>query len=124
MTDSFPPVNDRLLNDEDDDDYLPAGVSAQTGGPSTLPTVATPEDNNNNRRNNDDGDDEDEREIAAAAAEVSVMCQNSRTQRRDPTGDEAMIGATGNADGVGAFEMVDESGELVKDRFLQFLMEL
>lgn len=81
-----------------------------------LPTVATPDESNGAGHA-----DISDREAAAAAAEVSVMGQTSRVQRRDTTGEEAMIGAT--ADGVGAFEMVDEVGELVKDRFLQFLME-
>lgn len=83
---------------------------------SQLPTVATPEEGGG--AGNVDISD---REAAAAAAEVSVMGQTSRVQRRDTTGQEAMIGAT--ADGVGAFEMRDEVGELVKDRFLHFLME-
>ena len=82
-----------------------------------LPTVATPDGNLGVVDNVELSD----REAAAAAAEVSVMGQTSRVQRRDTTCDEAMIGAT--ADGVGAFEMLDEIGELVKDRFLQFLME-
>lgn len=98
--------------DDDDDASLQSGAGSVTAtAAGTMPSVATPEDG------------EDGREEAAAAAEVSVMGQASRTQNRDTTGDEALIGATGNADGVGAFEMVDESGELVKDRFLQFLME-
>lgn len=100
-------MEDRLNTQDDDDDF-----DAAEGGNINMPTVATPE-------NGEDG-----REVAAAAAEVSVMGQGaSRNQNRDRTGEEALIGATGNADGVGAFEMVDESGELVKDRFLQFLME-
>lgn len=89
-------------------------VPAVENAEGAMPTVATPEDDN---------DGTTDREVAVAAAEVSVMGQASRTQRREPTGDEALIGATANADGVGSFEMIDESGELVKDRFLQFLME-
>jgi hypothetical protein len=89
----------------------PHHMNTQDG---SIPVAATPEENNVDP-------DITDREAAAAAAEVSVMGQTSRAQRRDTTGDEAMIGAT--ADGVGAFEMVDEVGELVKDRFLQFLME-
>ena len=105
------------LNTQDDIDAASIpGESRGTADDGQLPTVATPEENG-------DGGavDISDREAAAAAAEVSVMGQASRVQRRDTAGEEAMIGATG--DGVGAFEMVDEVGELVKDRFLQFLME-
>lgn len=100
---------------QDDEDYDPATASAPPGTTAAadvanaeqpLPTVATP----------------DEPGEAAAAAEVSVMERGGRANRRDPTGDEALIGATGNADGVGSFEVIDESGELVKDRFLEFLV--
>lgn len=116
MTESLPMhspeqrrMEDRLNTQDDDDDSYHA---TEGGNTSSVPTVATPD-------NGEDG-----REVAAAAAEVSVMGEGtSRNQNRDRTGEEALIGATGNADGVGAFEMVDESGELVKDRFLQFLME-
>jgi len=94
------------ISSQDNEDASIQSEAAATGEP----TVATPE--------------EDDREIAAAQAEVSVMNQAGRTNQRERTGDEALIGATGNADGVGAFEMVDESGELVKERFLSFLMEL
>ena len=101
-------MEDRLNTRDDDNEFDIADGSNS----NTMPSVATPE-------NAEDG-----REVAAAAAEVSVMGEGaSRNQNRDRTGEEALIGATGNADGVGAFEMVDESGELVKDRFLQFLME-
>ena len=117
MTESLPlhsPEQRRLedrLNTQDDEDVSIHSGAGTAGAEGTMPTIATPEDGR------------DDREVAAVAAEVSVMGQESRTQNRDRTGDEALIGATGNADGVGAFEMVDESGELVKDRFLQFLME-
>jgi hypothetical protein len=96
----------RPLHGEADD----GGVTASNSDNRGLPTVATPE--------------EDGRDIAAAAAEVSVMGQGTRGNSRNPTGDAAFIGATGNAEGVGSFEMVDEVAELVKERFLQFLMEL
>ncbi|CAB9507868.1 Maternal DNA replication licensing factor mcm6 [Seminavis robusta] len=86
----------------------------EAGENSVLPTVATPEE---------DGEVEDQREMAAAAAEVSVMDRTARTNGRSATGDEALIGATGNAEGVGSFEMVDEVGEMVSQRFLQFLMD-
>lgn len=102
---------DRLrAQDEDDDEYddMAPATAAPQQQQQQLPTVATPED--------------DAGEVAAAAAEVSVMERGGRANRRDPTGDEALIGATGNADGVGAFEVVDESGELVKARFLEFLV--
>ena len=40
---------------------------------------------------------------------------------RITTADEAVMGAA--ADGVGGFEILDETGERVKTRFQQFLME-
>ena len=104
------------LRDDDVQRLNTLDVLNEEEGPQ-LPTVATPEEVGGGGGNVDISD----REAAAAAAEVSVMGQTSRVQRRDTTGEEAMIGAT--ADGVGAFEMVDEVGELVKDRFLNFLME-
>jgi hypothetical protein len=108
-------ADSRPLHDgESDDDFAGAVPAASAAAVNLnnrdLPTVATPE--------------EDERDIAAAAAEVSVMGQGARGNSRNPTGDAAFIGATGNAEGVGSFEMVDEVAELVKERFLQFLMEL
>jgi hypothetical protein len=73
-------------------------------------------------------------DAAEAAAEVAAMMgvnpANIGRQRagaggggrqRDPTADEAVMGAAG--EGVGGFEILDESGELVRARFLQFLME-
>jgi hypothetical protein len=38
--------------------------------------------------------------------------------------DEAVMGATGDLDNVGGFEVYDESGELVKGLFMKFLSEL
>jgi len=57
-------------------------------------------------------------EAAQAAAEVAAM-ENPR--RTDRAGEEAVMGAAAAEDGVAGFEVTDESGELVKQRFLQFL---
>jgi hypothetical protein len=64
---------------------------------------------------------------AAAVAEVAAMTgvnmatSSSSRRERDTTADEAVMGAA--ADGVGGFEILDETGERVKTRFQQFLME-
>jgi len=64
-------------------------------------------------------------DAAAAAAEVAAMTgvnvarQGGGSRERDPTADEAVMGAAE----VGGFEILDETGERVKARFLQFLME-
>ena len=72
---------------------------------------------------------------AEAAAEVAAMtgvnpaaigrqrvgAGGGGGRQRDPTADEAVMGAA--AEGIGGFEILDESGELVRGRFLQFLME-
>jgi len=59
-------------------------------------------------------------ERAEAAAEVAAM-QGTATGRRGErrAGDEAIMGAAEDR-----FEVVDESGELVMQRFVQFLGEL
>lgn len=70
-------------------------------------------------------------EAAEAAAEVAAMTgvnparQKGRAfgggarQQRDPTADQAVMGAAQE----GSFEILDETGERVRARFLQFLME-
>jgi hypothetical protein len=70
-------------------------------------------------------------EAAEAAAEVAAMTgvnparQRGRAfgggarQQRDPTADQAVMGAAQE----GSFEILDETGERVRARFLQFLME-
>lgn len=57
-----------------------------------------------------------------AAAEVAAMERGPNARGPDPTGDEALMGAIGE-EGVGNLEVVDESGELVRQAFLQFLTE-
>lgn len=63
-------------------------------------------------------------DAAAAAAEVAAMtgvnvARRGGQRERDPTADEAVMGAAEQ----GGFEVLDETGERVKQRFLQFLME-
>jgi hypothetical protein len=45
-------------------------------------------------------------------------------RRQTAAADEAVMGATGDLDNVGGFEVYDESGELVKGLFFKFLLEL
>ena len=60
-------------------------------------------------------------EAAQAAAEVAAMEGTANARRTDRAGEEAVMGAAAAEDGVPGFEVTDESGELVKQRFLQFL---
>lgn len=126
----------------DDDDYRPS-MSGEASSPqgNRGAVVATPEsrrsgvsDGNPSRNNNNEtnySDPLEEAEAAAAAAEVAVMesgpnSGNARGNRgRDPVADRALMGATNNAgdgeDGVEAHEATDESGELVRGAFEEFL---
>jgi hypothetical protein len=66
----------------------------------------------------------DEDEVAQAMAEVAAMEGQGQGQGRgqnNQAGEEALMGAAGGEDGVAGFEVTDESGELVKQRFLGFL---
>jgi hypothetical protein len=68
-------------------------------------------------------------EAAEAAAEVAAMTGvnparqrasgGGTRQQRDPTADQAVMGAAQE----GSFEVLDETGERVRARFLQFLLE-
>ena len=65
---------------------------------------------------------------AQATAEVEAMEGNQRGGGGgggNRAGEEALMGANavGGDDGVRGFEVADESGELVMQRFLQFLSE-
>lgn len=57
-------------------------------------------------------------EQLAAAAEVDLMLPVNQ----DQTQQQALLGAAD--DGVAGFEVHDESGELVRERFTQFLVNL
>jgi hypothetical protein len=80
----------------------------ENSAPTQRPPVATPE--------------QDHAEAAAAAAEVAAMEQRN-TRGRDPTGDQALMGASNDDGNVDTFEATDESGELVRQAFLQFLQD-
>jgi hypothetical protein len=118
---------DSAAHDDEDQDYDEDAASSVEGTrPMTSQQqeqgargVATP-DTEGTRRNTTS--DEDDREAAAAAAEVAVMEGGNNSRRRDPTGDQALMGALNEEGGV-PFEVVDESGELVQQAFLQFLQE-
>mmetsp|Transcript_23453 Transcript_23453/g.34611 ORF Transcript_23453/g.34611 Transcript_23453/m.34611 type:complete len:967 (-) Transcript_23453:82-2982(-) len=47
----------------------------------------------------------------------------SERRRTTDAADDAVMGATGDLENVGGFEVYDESGELVKGLFLKFLLE-
>jgi hypothetical protein len=88
-----PPGDD----DVDNESILTADMPAQRAA-----AAATPED-----------------EVAQAMAEVAAT--GGRAPQTDRAGEEAVMGATAAADGVAGFEVTDESGELVKQRFLVVL---
>ena len=61
-------------------------------------------------------------EQAESMAEVNVMANNSNDNRANRVAEEAVLGA-GN-DAVPGFEVTDESGLLVQQRFVEFLGSL
>lgn len=61
--------------------------------------------------------------IAPQPATPDEVPVNDRRQTT-AAADEAVMGATGDQDNVGVFEVYDESGELVKGLFFKFLLEL
>lgn len=77
----------------------------------------------------DDAEAEDEAAQAAqAAAEVATHGHTADNVRRaggnNVPADQAVMGAVQDAaDGVANFEVTDESGSLVQQRFLQFLTD-
>ncbi len=95
-------------------------------------------DNNNHNTNNNtehysgDGDGDDQDSVpepsatpttAALIPDVQdVMAPNNR--RRDPTGDQAVMGANHDDGNVEGLEAIDENGELVRGEFLKFLQGL
>ena len=64
--------------------------------------------------------------VAAAVPQPATPDEVPVNDRRQTTAaaDEAVMGATGDQDNVGVFEVYDESGELVKGLFFKFLLEL
>ena len=127
-------MNDVETYDEEGEDFRPWIQSDPV--PSPERNFATPESrrtgNDDNDSDNDDGnengytDAQAIAEAAAAAAEVTLM-EGPHNQRRhngrDPTADRALMGATANdsEDLVAAHEATDESGELVRGAFEEFL---
>eukprot|EP00934_Nitzschia_sp_Nitz4_P000821 Nitzschia sp. Nitz4//scaffold74_size92883//80500//83578//NITZ4_004833-RA/size92883-augustus-gene-0.9-mRNA-1//1//CDS//3329557625//821//frame0 len=63
----------------------------------------------------------DSAEAAAAAAEISTMEPAVGGRQRDPTGDQAFMGASNDEGNVEAYQATDESGEMIQAALLQFL---
>jgi hypothetical protein len=64
--------------------------------------------------------------VAALTPELhaqDVMATNNN-RRRDPTGDQALMGANHEDGNVEGLEARDENGELVREEFLKFLQNL
>ena len=98
------------MDDDSVQSPIPARTSQEDGGEAQA-QVATPEDR-----------DYVEAEAAANNAEVSLMARQTDARGRDPSADQAVMGAT-NDEGIAGIEAEDESGELVHQAFLQFLTE-
>jgi hypothetical protein len=96
--------------EDEPDSPLPATTNGRDED-EALGQVATPDNQNY-----------EDAEAAAAAAEVAAMTQQTGGRGRDPTADQAIMGAT-NDEGVAGMEARDESGELVHNAFLQFLSQ-
>jgi hypothetical protein len=119
-------MNQDLAHDDDDD--APRGtadaVNAAPGGgavatPDSRPPPPLPET------------DQEAAERAAAMAEVHVMegaNHHAASRRgagaRNPVSDQAIMGAVGGDNAVDAHQVLDESGELVRQAFVEFLQNL
>jgi hypothetical protein len=93
------------------------------------PVTGQPDNNNNNNTNiiNNTSNNNDEDVIAAqATAEIAATAgyQNVADRHGDETrvAEQALMGVDG--DGIAAVEVTDESGELVQQRFVEFLNTL
>ena len=64
--------------------------------------------------------------LPVVAPQIATPDEIPASDRRRGTSaaDDAVMGATGDLDNVGSFEVYDESGELVKGLFFRFLLEL
>ena len=75
----------------------------------------------------DDNNNDNHRMMEVAQAQAQVAAMEGPTNQRSRAGrrmeDEAVMGAAAAEDGVPGFDVTDESGELVMQRFLQFLGE-
>lgn len=112
---------------------LPAGGGGGGGVGDGAGPIMTPQDyadvlGDDDGRQQQDGEGDDALR-AQATAEVEAMEGNQRGGGGggNRAGEEALMGANavggGDGDGVRGFEVADESGELVMQRFLQFLSE-
>ena len=107
----------------DEDDYRPA-MSGEPMEPENNAIVATPERNNTANGSNSPMDPLEEAEAAAAAAEVALLdgnFNNTNNRGRDSNADRALMGTDAGDDGIRAHEATDESGELVRGAFEEFL---
>lgn len=115
-------------NHDDDNDFAPISAPPPNNfmGPrGNNRSVQQVEDDiiMNNVNNNDD---DDEAAVAQATAEVVATegYQNAADRHGDETrvAEQALMGVDG--DGIAAVEVTDESGELVQQRFVEFLNTL
>ena len=122
------PMDGNASDNDSDSDSLPGGgVGPATRSPSrTAPVAAlTPE-----QRQEHENEQANEHEQLMAAEDMIATAMENATnanangRRRDPTGDQALMGATNNDDGnVEGLEATDENGELVRQEFTKFLQQ-
>jgi hypothetical protein len=55
--------------------------------------------------------------------DLTLLALQTNGRRRDPTGDQALMGAVHEDGNVHGLEAVDENGELVADEFIKFLQQ-
>jgi hypothetical protein len=101
-----------------DNDSLPDAGGPATGSPGggRDPQVAaalTPEQQQQQQQF-------DAEDMMAAAMEVNA---NQNGRHRDPTGDQALMGANNDDGNVEGLEATDENGELVRQEFTKFLQQ-
>jgi hypothetical protein len=89
--------------------------------PPPSPSASTPSSPQRNNRTPYTREGIDAPQIATPEVELPLIYDRRLPNR---VADEAVMGATGDLDNVGGFEVYDESGELVKGLFIKFLSEL
>jgi hypothetical protein len=55
--------------------------------------------------------------------DMTQLALQTQGRRRDPTGDQALMGAVHEDGNVNGLEAIDENGELVGEEFIKFLQQ-
>ena len=106
-----------------------ASPDRSQSGRSSQASITPPSADNNNANNNNAADNAGERALAQAQmstlgnnpnASLNANPRSTGRRRGDPAQDEAIMGVAES----GAYEALDEGGEMVRVRFLDFLHTL